>query len=240
MNKHRIYDNNDWKAGDRLCLSDDAYNHLVNVLRLKNGDQFTIFNGRGEEGLAIISAQKKRRIEIEIINKKKVSYESHLKIHLGQCLSKGERMDFAIQKAVELGVSEITPIISQRNVVKLEPMRMQKKLNHWQKIIENACCQCGRNVLPLLNEPINLELWLEKQSNIILFLHPKNEKRLQQITIEKKSLSLLIGPEGGFSEYEVAMAVKYSQAISLGPRILRTETAAIAAISALQTLYGDH
>ncbi len=167
--------------------------------------------------------------------------ESPLNIHLGQGISRGDRMDFTLQKSVELGVNTITPLFTERCGVKLNKERLAKKVEQWQKIVISACEQCGRSAIPEVKEPITLTEWLAQQTDALkLNLHPKAEHSIMSLPIENQRVRLLIGPEGGLSDDEINQA---SQAnfidVLLGPRILRTETAALTAITALQCRYGD-
>jgi 16S rRNA (uracil1498-N3)-methyltransferase len=165
--------------------------------------------------------------------------ESPLHVHIGQGLSRGERMDWAIQKATELGVAEITPIVSSRCEVRLKDERTDKRMSHWRQVAISACEQCGRSVLPLIHPPLVLEDWLKQSSaELKLVLHPVAEP----LTSHRKpqSLAFLIGPEGGLSDNEVALAQSAGfQPARLGPRVLRTETAPIVALAVAQHLWGD-
>ncbi|HEB55314.1 MAG TPA: 16S rRNA (uracil(1498)-N(3))-methyltransferase, partial [Gammaproteobacteria bacterium] len=190
---------------------------------------------------ARLGLAEKRRATVLLDEKHRPERESPLAIHLGLGISKGERMDFAIQKAVELGVTEITPLFSQHCVVKLDEKRIQNRLRHWQAIIISACEQCGRNRLAQLHTPLDLCRWIDMESSgIDLILAPQANQTLAQIQPAPRQLRLAIGPEGGFSDNEIEAATSGRfTAIGLGPRILRTETAVVAGLSALQTLWGD-
>lgn len=222
-------------------LDERARQYVIQVLRLKSGAPLIIFNGEGNEYAARLGLAEKRRATVLLGEKHCPERESSLAIHLGLGISKGERMDYAIQKAVELGVTEITPLFSQHCVVKLDEKRIQNRLRHWQGVIISACEQCGRNRLPQLHTPQSFDLWIEMDSNgIDLILAPQANQTLAQIQPAPQQLRLAIGPEGGFSDNEItaAMSARFI-AIGLGPRILRTETAVVAGLSALQTLWGD-
>ncbi len=217
----------------------------MNVLRCKVGQNLVLFDGQNQEYDALIEKIEKKNLWVKVTNKKVVQRESPLYIHLIQGISKGERMDLVIQKATELGVSRITPIYTQHGAVSLNLERMQKKEEHWKNIIINACEQCGRNIIPNC-DPIQsfseaLEIpfdkmdarWILDPHESSLKYSPSSEKNIQ-------SVQLLIGPEGGFSSSEVSQAHTAGfSSLLLGPRILRTETAAIAAITALQATFGD-
>lgn len=224
-----------------IVLSSDATNHLANVLRLKADHPIVLFNGDGNEYSAQLISVEKRKVIALVEAKLSVSVESELKIHLGQGVSRGDRMDLVLQKSVELGVAEITPLLTERCGVKLTEDRWQKKHQQWQKIIIAACEQCGRNVLPTLHPPVELNQWLNQSTNQLrLTLHPRAEKSVRHLAIPTSGTRLLIGPEGGFSDQEIYLTEQSGfHTVQLGPRILRTETAALAAITALQALFGD-
>ena len=172
-----------------------------------------------------------------------IAGESPLKVHLVQGISRGERMDFVVQKATELGVKRITPLLTERGVVKLDDQRAKKRQQHWQKIAASACEQCGRVRLPLLDAPERLDAWLGNkpahvESDVIL--RPGATQSLSAIDMPVTKICILIGPEGGFTdaEYQLADAAGFV-AVSMGPRVLRTETAAVAALTILQSRWGD-
>ncbi|MDN4501490.1 16S rRNA (uracil(1498)-N(3))-methyltransferase [Alteromonadaceae bacterium BrNp21-10] len=224
-----------------VVLSADAANHLIKVLRLRLGHPLVLFNGDGNDYPAELLSTDKRQAIAKIDAKLTISQESPLKIHLGQGVSKGDRMDFVLQKSVELGVDEITPLITEHCVVKLNEERWQKKHQQWQKIIIGACEQSGRNVLPKLHAPLTLSKWMQQSTNQLrLTLHPKADARIQHLRCPKAGVRLLIGPEGGLSEQEIYQAQENGfESVLLGPRILRTETAALTSIAALQSHFGD-
>jgi 16S rRNA (uracil1498-N3)-methyltransferase len=181
----------------------------------------------------------KKSVQVELREQFAGLAESPLRIHLGQGLSRGERMDWAIQKATELGVAHITPIVSERCEVRLKDERADKRLAHWQQIAISACEQCGRSVLPAIHPPMLLGDWLARtEAELKLVLHPVAEPLASHV--RPATLAFLIGPEGGLSEAEVAEAQRAGyQAARLGPRVLRTETAPVAALSVAQQLWGD-
>lgn len=246
MRNPRIFQNETFTVGNEQPLSDDAFGHTVRVLRLKDGDLITLFNGIEEQGCyfeyqAKLCNVSKKRADIEILTKHKVDNESPLNIHLGQGISRGERMDFTLQKSVELGVNTITPIFTERCGVKLSGERLDKKREQWQKIVISACEQSGRCIIPTVAPAITLDEWLQQESNALkLNLHPKAQHSIMNLPIENQRVRLLIGPEGGLSNAEITRANEANfQDILLGPRVLRTETAALSAITALQCRYGD-
>jgi len=240
VKKIRIYQSGEFTEGMSVTLSEEAGQHVGVVLRMHVGEQLCLFNGTNQEFTSTITAINKKKVLVTIDSSAQVNRESPLHIHLAQAISKGERMEFVIQKAVELGVNTITPLISERCVVKLDAARIQKKVQQWQAIAVAACEQSGRNVVPLIAQPLSLEHYLNQcKAFIKLILHPYQAQPLKSFKIEE-SIALLIGPEGGFSEEEVLQAqALHFQPVSLGPRILRTETATITALSVLQALGGD-
>lgn len=224
-----------------FSLSSDAANHVGNVLRLKSGSPVVLFNGDGNEYSAELLSVEKRKVSVRVDAKLSIGVESPLSIHLGQGISRGDRMDFVLQKSVELGVSEITPLITERCGVKLNEDRWLKKHQQWQKIIFGACEQSGRNVVPKLHMPVQFSEWMQQSTNQLrLTLHPRAERRLSEFKPTPHGVRLLIGPEGGLSEQEIYQTEEYGfHEALIGPRILRTETAALAAITALQSHFGD-
>jgi len=235
----RIYQVGHWQSQQSVELTPEAANHVGRVLRMRAGESLTLFNGDGLEYACQIESVEKRRVIVNVLNCQPIDRESPLKIHLYQALSKGERMEMVMQKAVELGVHAITPMLTARSVVRLDSARLEKKLMQWQKIIIGACEQCGRNTLPQLNPVIAFSEALDSKLPLKLILSPHDGERLA-IPLECSSVALYIGPEGGFSDEEVSLAHQKSvDSWLLGPRILRTETAALTAISLLQYAGGD-
>lgn len=246
MPKTRIYQNSEFILNETLQLSDDAFGHIVRVLRLAEGDLVALFNGyEPYQYTATLVEVKKKHARVEIINKDVVANESPLNIHLGQAISRGDRMDFTLQKSVELGVNKITPLFTERCGVKLSAERLAKKREQWQKIVISACEQSGRCIVPEVAEPRYLQDWLKQETDALkLNLHPKAEHSMMTLPVgnskNKQRVRLLIGPEGGLSDEEIDQANQTGfQDILLGPRVLRTETAALTAITALQCRFGD-
>lgn len=223
-----------------VFLDKQGSNHVLNVLRLKIADPLIIFDGLGNEFDAEIISHEKQLAHILIKRTLSPLPESSLKIHLGQAISRGEKMDYTLQKAVELGVNRITPLFTEYAGVNFGG-KSDHKLDRWRKIVISACEQSGRSYLPHIVPPQHLHAWLQaRQENCKLLLDPGHEKRLKTLSPPQGSVCLLVGPEGGFSDHEVALSQQLGfEAVSLGPRILRTETAAPAAIAALQCLWGD-
>ena len=224
-----------------LFLSDDAAGHIGRVLRMKPEQEILLFDGSGAEFPAKITEVSKKNVQVEILRKVEKSIESPLDIHLGQVVSRGEKMEFTIQKSVELGVNTITPLISERCGVKLDPERFEKKLVQWQKIAIAACEQCGRNKVPVVRPLMKLEEWCAEQDDALkLNLHPRAKYSINTLPTPVEKVRLLIGPEGGLSAEEISMTEKHQfEETLLGPRVLRTETAALTAITALQVRFGD-
>jgi 16S rRNA (uracil1498-N3)-methyltransferase len=226
-----------------IQLSENAAAHATRALRLNVGDNAIIFNGDGFDYECTLTSVKKNTVTATITDAKKINSESPLNITLLQGISSGDRMDFTIQKAVELGVKQIQPINSQRSVVKLTSDRAEKRIEHWQNVAISACEQSGRAFVPKVLPPLSLESWLRQNpySNTTrILLNPIGAKRLTEIEKPAATIELLIGAEGGLSQAEINLAsAQYFQSIILGPRILRTETAALTAISVMQSLWGD-
>ncbi|WP_349570910.1 16S rRNA (uracil(1498)-N(3))-methyltransferase [Azotobacter salinestris] len=220
-------------------LPEAQAHYIGRVLRLAAGDAVQLFDGSGSEFRGELVEVGKKRVQVELREQLPGLAESPLRIHLGQGLSRGERMDWAIQKATELGVAQITPLVSERCEVRLKDERADKRLAHWRQITISACEQCGRSVLPTIHPPVPLGDWLAlAQAELKLVLHPVAEPLTSHI--RPVSLAFLIGPEGGLSEAEVDEAQRAGyQAARLGPRVLRTETAPVVALSVAQQLWGD-
>lgn len=236
----RIYTPQALAASHSLQLDNDAANHVGRVLRMQAGQALQLFNGDGNNYAATITEVSKKQVTVKIIDAQANPVESPLNIHLGQAISRGDRMDFAIQKAVELGVTEITPLFTERCGVKLDGERLSKRNEQWQKIAISACEQSGRSVIPVVHPAINLDQWLAQDTNSLqLTLDPRASATIKTLTASQH-IRLVIGPEGGFTDIEVAAtSLAGFTGIQLGPRVLRTETAALSAISALQLQFGD-
>ncbi|MCS2156364.1 16S rRNA (uracil(1498)-N(3))-methyltransferase [Scandinavium sp. H11S7] len=237
----RIYHPEFITAGSEIALSEDAANHVGRVLRMSTGQAIQLFDGSNQVFEAEIIQADKKSVRVNVLNAETDDRESPLHIHLGQVMSRGEKMEFTIQKSIELGVSLITPLFSERCGVKLDAERLNKKLQQWQKIAIAACEQSGRNVVPEIRPAMTLEQWCaEEESGLKLNLHPRASASINTLPQPVERVRLLIGPEGGLSADEIAMTARYAFTdILLGPRVLRTETTALTAITALQVRFGD-
>ncbi len=222
-------------------LAPDAAGHVGRVLRMQAGDRLSLFNGFGGEYLSEIVEAGKKGVIVRALAFDDKDVESPLKIHLGQGISRGDKMDFTIQKSVELGISEITPLFTERCGVKLSGDRLEKKHQQWQKIAIAAAEQSGRNRITTIHPPVKLADWLAQPSEELkLTLHPRAEHSIKTIQPGPAGVRFIVGPEGGFSDEE--MAQTYDNGfidVRLGPRVLRTETAALTVLSALQLEFGD-
>ena len=220
-------------------LPEAQAHYIGRVLRHAAGDAVQLFDGSGQEYLGELIEVGKKAVRVELREQLAGQVESPLRVHLGQGLSRGERMDWAIQKATELGVAEITPIVSERCEVRLKDERADKRLAHWRQVMISACEQCGRSILPLLHAPQPLSEWQAGvQAELKLVLHPVAEPWATHAP--PRSLAFLIGPEGGLSDKEVEQAkLAGFHAARLGPRVLRTETAPVVALAVAQQLWGD-
>lgn len=223
-------------------LDEAATHHLARVLRAKIGDDLTLFNSEGGEFEAKITNIDKKSVTVHIQKWIDRNTESPLELYLAQGISRGEKMDYTIQKAVELGVKKIIPLLTERCNVKLDEERREKRLQHWRSIAIGACEQSGRNYVPEVLAPVTLPQFLATiDADWKFVLAPLADKKLSETPIAKNArVVLLIGPEGGLSDNEIALATKKDfTALNLGPRVLRTETAAVAALTALQFYAGD-
>jgi len=236
----RIYTQENLVIGSVLQLDAIASGHIARVLRLKAGDQIKLFNGDNSEYLAEIITADKKSVSIRVHSAEVKNRESSLITRLGLVMSKGDRFDYAIQKATELGVYEITPLTSERCEVSLKGERAEKKRAHWQAIAVAACEQCQRNRIPRINPAMSLANWLAiNRTGLNLVLHHRAAMPMQSFE-KPESVNLLIGPEGGLSESEIDLAQRHNfQSSLMGPRVLRTETAPIVALTAAQLLWGD-
>jgi len=222
----------------RIDLPDEAAHHATRVLRLEEGDPVVLFDGRGGEYAARLASRARGAAEVEVGEFRAVERESPLEVTLVQALSSSDRMDFTIQKATELGVAAIQPVLSAKSVVRLDGEREAKKLERWRRVAIAACEQCGRNRLPGLREPLPLERYRAPAAASKILLSPAGSAKLAGLA--RPPVVLAVGPEAGFSDEEEALLVRDGFArVRVGPRVLRTETAALAALAALNALAGD-
>ena len=243
MAKHvpRIYCEKALTPGARLRLPDEASHHLMHVLRLKTGAELTLFDGRGGEYAATLESAGKQGVDATVGAHRPVNRESGLRMTLAQGISRGERMDYSIQKAVELGVDAIVPLQTERSVG-LAGERQDKKLRHWQSIARSAAEQSGRDRVPEVRPMQEFGAWLATvdATALRLVLDPAGDDGLRALSLQGNSVILLAGPEGGLTDDEICAATHTGFiGLRMGPRVLRTETAGMAAIAAIQTLWGD-
>jgi 16S rRNA (uracil1498-N3)-methyltransferase len=237
----RFYLDQPLASGARFGLPPGPARHAARALRLGEGDPITLFNGRGGEYAARIERIHRDDVAVSVGAFADVERESRLQVVLAQGISSGERMDYTLQKAVELGIAAIQPIAAKRSVVKLSGERSDRRVAHWQAVVASACEQCGRNQVPHVAAPLPLAQWLgTPRGGRLLFLSPTAEARLADLPAPEHADCLVAGPEGGFETDEIAaLAAAGAIGVRLGPRVLRTETAALAALAAMQTLWGD-
>jgi 16S rRNA (uracil1498-N3)-methyltransferase len=229
-------------VGQPIELPEDSSTHLLRVLRLSPGDEVLLFNGDGYDYRVRLLSGSRRGAEALVLGREQVARESALRITLGQGLARGEKMDLVLQKGTELGVAGFIPVLTERTEVKLDGERTGKRMAHWQGVLAAACEQSGRAVLPQLSEPRTLADYAASQSAPLrLALDPKGEVELRALGPGPiRDIDLVVGPEGGLSERDLAtLRAAGFRGLRLGPRVLRTETAGLAAVAALQALYGD-
>lgn len=242
MSTPRIFVDIELAQDATVTLPDAAYRHLVVVLRRIKGDSVTLFNGHGGEYTAVLDTVKRNGVTARVTGFSGTSRESPLNITLAQAVSKGERMDYTIQKAVELGVTAIQPLVTDHGVVKLNEERWQRKQEHWQAVAVSACEQSGRTRVPHVSRVIDLRDWLNAlpADAVRIVLAINANRMLGQLPPSGLPILLAVGPEGDFSEVEQRLLdLAGFQRAWLGPRLLRTETAGVVALSVLQSLWGD-
>lgn len=238
----RVHTGETLSEGLEFVLDENASHHLATVLRMKIGETLLLFDGKGGEYEAEILRVEKRAVWLRVGRHYPVARESALRVTLAQCVAKGERMDYTLQKAVELGVTCIAPLISERSVVRLDAERWDKKQAHWQEIARSAAEQSGRTVVPLVEPVVKLADWLEhsRVHRLRLALNPQGSTSLRQLEAPSGAVSLLVGPEGGLSDAELRLSEQHGfLGLRMGPRVLRTETAGVAALAAIQAFWGD-
>ncbi len=238
--KHRLYLPVDYTGERIIPLPEAAAHYLTRVLRLGPGDQIEVFDGAGQAALAELVSVGKKQAEIEILaHRPAESVESPLHTVLAQGISRGERMDWTLQKATELGVTAIQPLFTERCEVKLKGDKLLKRMAHWQQVVISACEQSGRRVVPAVLEPLPLTDWLA-HFRPGLVLDPRAEQPFSALDTPIEPMHILVGPEGGLTEEEVTHARQAGLTpVRLGPRVLRTETAGCALLAAAQARWGD-
>lgn len=237
----RIYSAGDLAENTSAELDAAASNHVGKVLRMKPGQSLILFNGSGVDYTATITCVTKKHVIASIESATEIPSESPLATHIGQVMSRGDRMDYMIQKSTELGATEITPLTSERCEVKLKGDREEKRVKQWQQIAISAAEQCGRSKVPVIHPITSVDDWVDNkpEDSLGLVLHHRTTQQLTGID-KPQRVCLLIGPEGGLSEAEIESAInKQFIATTFGPRVFRTETAPVAALSVLQWLWGD-
>jgi 16S rRNA (uracil1498-N3)-methyltransferase len=239
----RLYVPATLQPGTACTLPPAQAHHVARVLRLAAGDAVTLFNGDGAEYAGIIERASRERVTVQVASRVEADREAPLAVTLAQAISSGERMDYTLQKAVELGVSAIQPLTSIRSVVKLDAARAERRLAHWRTVVAAACEQSGRNRVPPVAPVAGLRQWLARGAagdSLALLLSPRSTASLRDLSRPAGGAVLLAGPEGGYAPEEEDMARRAGYTpVRLGPRVLRTETAAVAALAAIQTLWGD-
>ena len=241
MSPPRFYLDQPLASGARFTLPPGPARHAARALRLSEGSLITLFNGSGGEYEARIERIHRDDVAVSIAGHRAVERESRLRVMLAQGISSGERMDYTLQKAVELGITAIQPLATRRSVVKLAGERSERRVAHWQGVVASACEQCGRNTLPPVAQPLALANWLGTRApGRLLFLSPLAEMRFADLPPPEGLDTLVAGPEGGFEADELAaLDAALAIPVRLGPRVLRTETAALAALATMQALWGD-
>jgi 16S rRNA (uracil1498-N3)-methyltransferase len=240
----RIYTDQPLHPGSEVLLPEQAGEHVARVLRMDRGHPLILFNGDGRECDAKLASLAKRTVTAQVLTVRDANREAPLQLTLAQGVARGEKMDWILQKATELGAARIVPLVTERTEVKLDEERAERRLAHWQSVIAGACEQSGRNVLPVIEPPQRLDRWLgglgEVHAAVRLALLPEGDTALRNLPALENGALLVVGPEGGLSEHDITMLTHAGfLGLRLGPRVLRTETAGIAALAALQALYGD-
>ena len=236
----RFYVDAPLRAGSVCTLSEDAAHHAIHVLRLREGEEVTLFNGRGGEFAARIASIQRLRIAIDLLQHRPIEREAPLRVTLVQGVSAGEKMDSTVRKAVELGVAEVQPVLAARSVARPKGERAENRRGHWQKVVIAACEQCGRNRIPEILPLMPVSEYRASPAATRILLSPSAQLPFSKAPLQGDRFILAAGPEAGFTaEEEAALAAAGFVPASLGPRVLRTETAAVAALAALSALRGD-
>jgi 16S rRNA (uracil1498-N3)-methyltransferase len=237
----RFYVDAPLRAGASCILPEDTAHHAIHVMRLREADETVLFNGRGGEYAARVASIQRLRIALDVLEHRNVERESPLQMTLVQGVSSSDRMDYTVRKAVELGVAAIHPVLATRSVARPKGERADSRRAHWQKVVISACEQCGRNKIPEVHPLVSIEALLREPSEgFRILLSPRSDLPLSKAVEAKSSFVLAAGPEAGFdADEEAAFAAAGFTPLKLGPRVLRTETAALAALAALSALRGD-
>ncbi|HET9350201.1 MAG TPA: 16S rRNA (uracil(1498)-N(3))-methyltransferase [Burkholderiales bacterium] len=236
----RFYIDAPLRAGSVCTLSEDAAHHAIHVLRLRAGEEITVFNGRGGEFAARIVSIQRLKIRVDLLGHREIERESPLRVTLVQGVSAGDKMDSTLRKAVELGVAEVQPVLAARSVARPKGERAEGRRAHWQKVVIAACEQCGRNRIPEVHALIALSNYRPSGTAMRVLLSPFAQQPLSELSLQGSDFVVAAGPEAGFtSEEEAALVSSGFVPALLGPRVLRTETAAVAALAALSALRGD-
>ena len=236
----RFYIDAPLRAGSVCTLSEDAAHHAIHVLRLRAGEEITVFNGRGGEFAARIVSIQRLKIAVDLLHRREIERESPLRVTLVQSVSAGDKMDSTLRKAVELGVAEVQPVLAARSVARPKGERAEGRRAHWQKVVIAACEQCGRNRIPEVHALIALSNYRPSGTAMRILLSPLAQQPLSELSLRGSEFVVAAGPEAGFtSEEEAALVSSGFAPALLGPRVLRTETAAVAALAALSALRGD-
>lgn len=241
MRLSRLHVDAELRPGATVDLSAEAASYLARVLRLRPDDPLVVFDGRGGEYDGTVVSVTRAGVRLAVGEHRAVERESPLAVTLGLGVSRGERMDYGLQKATELGVQEVVPLLTARCVVQLDTERSASRLGHWRRVVASACEQCGRNRLPRVGAPQTLDGWLARPpAGLRLVLSPSAPLALRDLDLPQGPVTLLVGPEGGLAPAELTLAVRAGfTPLRLGPRVLRTETAVVAALSALGACWGD-
>jgi 16S rRNA (uracil1498-N3)-methyltransferase len=239
----RVHVTENMQSGTRIAVEGTAANHITRVLRLRAGQPLTLFNGNGAEYAATILELHRDAVVVEVGQEQAMNRESPLPLTLAQGISRGERMDWILQKATELGGSRIVPVFTERSVVRLDAKQAERKLQHWRAIAIAACEQCGRNTVPEIAPPTDVFEYLGHgvaPHTTRLLLSPTSDVSMDEVGMSTAGITVLIGPEGGLTQTEQEVALRSGfTSVRMGPRVLRTETAAIAALTILQHRFGD-
>ena len=241
MRISRLFSDSPLEPGQQVVLDADAGHYVFRVLKLRAGDPLVLFNGDGADYAAELLSNRRDRVELQVTARLPAVSESPLHITLAQAIGKGDRMDLALQKSTELGVAAVQPLFTERTEVRIDGARLEKRVQHWRRVMISACEQCGRARVPELLPPLGLPEWLAvPERPATLALAPGAELPLASALNAGAPLAVLVGPEGGLSEQEVRqLRVAGARLVAFGPRVLRTETAGPAAIAVLQALWGD-